>query len=101
MVTTLVDGEFEEKVSVKLDHTSFIDGFIPKTHVLVEQKSRNVDLKKGAKQSDGVMLTPFRQAGHYVGYLPHVQNPRWIVVCNFQKFRIHEMNRPNDEQEII
>ncbi len=30
---------FEEQVH--LDHTSFIDGFIPATHVLIEQKGRN------------------------------------------------------------
>ena len=29
---------FEE--SVKLDHTSFIDGNIPSTHVLIEQKKK-------------------------------------------------------------
>lgn len=91
--------EFE--VPVKLDHTSFIDGYIPATHVLIEQKSSDVDLKKGYKQSDGSMLTPFQQARRYAGYLPHNQNPRWIVVCNFQEFQIHDMNRPNDEPEIL
>ena len=30
---------FEEQVH--LDHTSFIDGHIPSTHVLIEQKGRN------------------------------------------------------------
>lgn len=29
-----------------LDHTSFIDGYIPSTHVLIEQKSIDKDLKK-------------------------------------------------------
>ena len=28
-------------------------------------------------------------------------NPRWIVVCNFKEFHIHDMNRPNDTPEII
>lgn len=36
-----------------LDHTSFIDGYIPSTHVLIEQKSIDKDLKKGIRQSDG------------------------------------------------
>lgn len=89
------------ELPVKLDHTSFIDGFIPETRVLIEQKSYNIDLRKGAKQSDGAMLTPFGQARRYAGYLPHDQNPRWIVICNFQEFHIHDMNRPNDEPEII
>ena len=89
------------ELPVKIDHTSFIDGYIPATRVLIEQKGADVDLKKGYRQSDGSMLTPFQQARRYAGYLPHDQNPRWIVVCNFQEFRIHDMNRPNDEPEVL
>ena len=89
------------EVPVKLDHTSFIDGYISDTRVLIEQKGRDIDLRKGYKQSDGSMLTPYQQARRYAGYLPHDQNPRWIVVCNFQEFQIHDMNRPNDEPEIL
>ncbi len=89
------------EVPVKLDHTSFIDGFIRDTRVLIEQKGRDVSLRKGARQSDGASLTPFQQARRYAGYLPHDQNPRWIVVCNFQTFEIHDMNRPNDEPEVV
>ncbi len=91
--------EFE--VRVKLDHTSFIDGYIKDTHVLIEQKGMDIDLHKGYKQSDGSLLTPFQQARRYAGYLPHDMNPRWIVVCNFKEFHIHDMNRPNDTPEVI
>lgn len=89
------------ELPVKLDHTSFIDGYIESTRVLIEQKGKDIDLRKGYKQSDGSMLTPFQQARRYAGYLPHDRNPRWIIVCNFQTFEIHDMNRPNDEPEII
>ena len=89
------------ELPVKLSHTSFIDGYIEETGVLIEQKGRDIDLRKGYKQSDGSFLTPFGQARRYAGYLPHNQNPRWIVVCNFQTFEIHDMNRPNDEPETI
>jgi len=95
------DKAIEFEVRVKLDHTSFIDGYIKDTHVLIEQKGADIDLKKGYKQSDGSMLTPFQQARRYAGYLPHNMNPRWIVVCNFKEFHIHDMNRPNDTPEII
>ena len=91
--------EFE--VRVKLDHTSFIDGYIKDTRVLIEQKGADIDLTRGYKQSDGSMLTPFQQARRYAGFLPHDMNPRWIVVCNFKEFHIHDMNRPNDTPEII
>lgn len=40
---------FEDQVH--LDHTSFIDGFIPSTHVLIEQKGQNKDLRKPIKQA--------------------------------------------------
>lgn len=48
------------EVPVKLDHTSFIDGYIESTRVLIEQKSREIDLSRDYKQSDGAMLTPFQ-----------------------------------------
>jgi len=89
------------EVRVKLDHTSFIDGYIKDTHVLIEQKGMDIDLQRGYKQSDGTMLTPYGQARRYAGFLPHNMNPRWIVVCNFKEFHIHDMNRPNDTPEII
>ena len=95
------DKYIEFEVRVKLSHTSFIDGFIKSTRVLIEQKGQDIDLRKGYKQSDGQMLTPFQQARRYAGYLPHDQNPRWIVVCNFKEFHIHDMNRPNDAPEVV
>ena len=95
------DKIIEFEVRVKLSHTSFIDGLIKSTRVLIEQKGRDIDLHKGYKQSDGSLLTPFQQARRYAGYLPHDQNPRWIIVCNFKEFHIHDMNRPNDAPEIL
>ena len=54
---------FEDQIM--LDHTSFIDGFIPSTHVLIEQKSLGKKLNKPIKQSDGSLLSPFQQAKRY------------------------------------
>ena len=90
---------FEDKV--KLDHTSFIDGFIPSTHVLIEQKGRDKDLRKPIRQSDGTLLTPFQQAKRYSAELPYSQRPRWIITCNFQEFLIYDMEKPNGEPESI
>ncbi|MBR4544448.1 MAG: class I SAM-dependent DNA methyltransferase [Oscillibacter sp.] len=89
------------EVPVKLSHTSFIDAYIEETRVLIEQKGADIDLRKGQKQSDGVMLTPFQQARRYAGHLPHSQYPRWIVVCNFRTFHIHDMERPNEPPEVL
>lgn len=89
------------EVPVKLEHVSFIDAFIAENRVLIEQKGSDINLRLGYRQSDGSMLTPFQQARRYAGNLPHDQNPRWIVVCNFREFHIHDMNRPNDTPDVI
>lgn len=90
---------FEEQVHI--DHTSFIDGIIPTTHVLIEQKGRHKDLRKPIKQSDGSLLTPFQQAQRYSAVLPYSQRPRWIITCNFEEFLVYDMEKPNGEPEQI
>ena len=97
---------FEKTVSVDdaktgKSTTKFIDGYISATRVLIEQKGAKIDLNKGETQSDGSILSPYQQARRYGGYLPANQQPRWIVVCNFKEFRIHDMNRPNDTPEVL
>ena len=89
------------ELPVQLSHTSFIDAYIDETGVLIEQKGKDIDLKKGYKQSDGSLMTPYQQARRYAGYLPHNKNPRWIVVCNFKEFHIYDNNRPNSDPEIV
>lgn len=91
--------QFEEQVMI--DHTSFIDGHIPATHVLIEQKSRDKDLRKPIKQSDGSLLNPFQQAQRYSAGLPYSQRPRWIVTCNFDEFLVYDMENPKGEPEQI
>ena len=90
---------FEEQVM--LDHTSFIDGIIPSTHVLIEQKSIDKNLKAAIKQSDGSLLSPFQQAKRYAAELPYSQRPRWIVICNFAEFHVYDMERPGGDPEVI
>ena len=90
---------FEDQIM--LDHTSFIDGYIPSTHVLIEQKSINKDLRKGIRQSDGTLLSPFQQAKRYSIELPYDDRPRWIVISNFQEFHIFDMNKPQSEPEVL
>lgn len=91
--------EFEKRV--KLNHTSFIDAYIPETKVLIEQKSLDIDLCKSYAQSDGSVLTPFEQAKRYADDMPYDEHPRWIVVCNFEEFHIHDMNTPKASPEIV
>ncbi len=90
---------FEERV--KLDHTSFIDGHIPSTHVLIEQKKKGLNLRSPIRQSDGTLLNPFQQAQRYSAALPYSQRPRWIITCNFEEFLIYDMEKPTGEPESI
>ncbi len=87
--------EFEKRV--QLTHVSFIDAYIPATKVLIEQKSFDIDLHKGYKQSDGSILTPFQQAKRYANELPYSMRPRWVVVSNFQSILVYDMENPNGE----
>lgn len=90
---------FEDQV--KLDHTSFIDGYIEATYVMIEQKGLGKDLRKGIKQSDGSILSPFQQAKRYAAELPYSKRPRWIITCNFSEFLVYDMEKPNAEPEQI
>ncbi len=90
---------FEDQV--KLDHTSFIDGYISSTKVLIEQKSIDKDLRAPIKQSDGSFLNPFQQAKRYITELPVSKHPRWVVTSNFRSFLVYDMEQPNGEPEEI
>ena len=90
---------FEQQA--QLDHTSFIDGMISATHVMIEQKSLGKDLRQAIKQSDGTLLTPFQQAQRYSAVLPYSERPRWIVTCNFSEFDVYDMENPKGEPSRI
>lgn len=92
--------KFEDTVHID-KATGFIDAFIDKTKVLIEQKSIDKDLRKAIKQSDGSLLNPFQQAKRYSAELPYDNRPRWIVTCNFKSFLVYDMNNPNGEPEEI
>ena len=47
---------YEEQVKNMVDSTNFIDGHIPSTRVLIEQKSLGKDLRLPIPQSDGSKL---------------------------------------------
>ncbi len=78
-------ARYEDHVS-KLDNRSgFIDLFWPGV-LLVEQKSAGRDLKAA-----------YDQAGAYFDALPERNRPRYILVSDFQTFRLHDL----DEREVV
>ena len=91
---------FEKQVFLSR-HSGFIDGFIASTHVLIEQKSSDKDLRAPIRQSDGSFLTPFEQAKRYITELPLSEQPRWVVTCNFSSFLVYDREHPSAEPEEI
>lgn len=83
------------KKKVGLKNTSFIDAYLKETKVLIEQKSKEIDLNKPQKQSDGSFLTPFEQACRYNAALPFNERARFIIICNFKEFHIYDFNLQN------
>ena len=100
-IETPSDGFITFEDHRMVDASNFIDGRIPSTKVLIEQKSLGKDLRKGIRQSDGSLLNPFLQARRYVLSLPVSEHPRWIVTCNFSEFLVYDMEQPNGEPEQI
>lgn len=86
--------EFEDQVHID-KNMGFIDGYIPATKVLIEQKSMDKDLRKGIRQSDGSVLKPFQQAKKYIAELPLSRHPKYVITCNFKSFLIYNMEKPN------
>lgn len=100
-IETPSDGFIRFEDHRKVDASNFIDGRIPSTRVLIEQKSLGKDLRKGILQSDGKTLNPFQQARRYVVSLPVSEHPRWIVTCNFSEFLVYDMEQPDGEPQQI
>jgi hypothetical protein len=92
--------EFEDKAHIDAAH-GFIDGYVPATRVMIEQKSLGKSLRAGIPQSDGSVLNPFQQAKRYCFDLPLSRHPRWVVTCNFAELLIYDMERPNAEPESL
>ena len=83
--------QYQVPVPMK-DTTKFLDAWIPETRVLIEHKSRGVNLD--AMQAGHGGLTPYEQAVEYDNARPFDEKARWIVTCNFDEFRIYDRAKP-------
>lgn len=84
--------EFERKVKGRK-----IDVFYEDMGVLVEMKGRGISLDEAMVRSKKAGAeTPFQQAKWYADNLPHSIRPRWIITCNFDEFRIYDLEHPED-----
>ncbi len=84
--------EFERKVKGRK-----IDVFYEDMGILIEMKGRGTSLDEAAVRSKKAdPETPYQQAKWYADNLPHSIRPRWIVTCNFDGFRIYDLEHPDD-----
>ena len=78
-------ARFEQHVSKLGNRSGFIDLFWPGV-LIVDQKSAGLDL-----------TTAYEQAGEYFDALPDRERPRYILVSDFQTFRLRDL----DERESV
>ena len=78
----------------RLPSGGFIDVWLRDAGVLIEQKSLGVDLDK-EEPRQGKLKTPLDQAIDYVDELPLLEQPRYVVTCNFETFRVYDRNPYN------
>ena len=74
-----------------------IDVFYEDMKILIEQKGKGIDLDKPSIRSKRVgEETPFQQAKWYADNMPNSIRPDWIITCNFDEFRIYDLNHPEN-----
>lgn len=89
---TFVD--FERKVRGRR-----IDVFVSDHHFLCEQKSVGIDLDKPEPRNGG-LETPYQQATWYAQHLPYSERPRWLMTCNFETFRLYDLDEERPEDNV-
>ena len=67
----------------------FIDVQIPDAGVLIEQKALGIDLDK-EELRQGKQKTLLTQALDYVDKSPRLEQPRFVITCNFSTFRVYD-----------
>lgn len=82
--------EFQKKVVGPDGNTKRIDAYIPETHVLIEQKSLNIDLSKPQPRHNN--MTPYEQAKMYDNSLPVSEKAKWIILSNFAEIWVYDMD---------
>lgn len=77
-----------------------IDVFVEDHHFLCEQKSVGIDLDKPEMRQKRPE-TPFQQASWYAEKLPYSIRPRWLMTCNFETFRIYDLDNERPEDDMV
>jgi len=77
-----------------------IDAFYEDMGILIEAKSRKPGILDERRDNGRYgMETPYEQAKWYANELPSSIKPRWIIVTDFDEFRIHDLDTENPERD--
>ena len=100
--------EIEPQSPVKFEgSTKRVDIRVKTSKVLIEQKSRDVDLDKKQKQSgrdengNEVWLKPIEQGIRYFNNINTPDQGRYVVACNFKEFEIWDSYHKNSPHRRI
>ena len=75
---------YEQRVKLLNNKSGFMDLFWPRT-LLIEQKSARLDLDKAGTQ-----------AMDYIDGLPLAEQPRYVLTCDFQTWRLLDLDKGGD-----
>lgn len=79
-----------------------IDAFYEDMGILLEAKSRKPGILDERRNNGAYGFeTPYEQAKWYANELPSSIKPRWIIVTDFDEFRIHDLDTENPEREYV
>lgn len=82
-----INVSFEHRVKLRNDREGYIDVYWPGT-LIVEHKSKGKDLAKALEQ-----------ARLYLSVLPNREVPRYLIVSDFQTFRLIDLDNKQEDKE--
>ena len=91
------DDKFATTYEAHLDNGGYVDAWLHGASTIVEQKSLGVDLDK-PEPRQGRMKTPLEQALDYVDELRPAEQPRFVITCNFETFRVYDRDECSRSQ---
>ncbi|MBR3224997.1 MAG: class I SAM-dependent DNA methyltransferase [Atopobiaceae bacterium] len=77
------------------DGGGFSDVWLRDCSTMVEQKSSYIDLDK-PEPRQGKMKTPLEQVLDYTYGLTQIDQPRYLITCNFVTFRVYDRSKFSD-----
>ena len=96
-------GHISFEKSVKLQGTTKkLDGYIPSTRVLIENKSSHISLDQAEPfHGKPIPINAYGQAKEYDNHLPYQEKAEWIITCNFKEFWIYDMKEAENIRKPI